>query len=38
MKVTNEKEKQKRKTEINKGMTHTIVKVWELNDFVVRLS
>ena len=26
------------KTERNKGVTQAIVKVWNLNDFVVRLS
>ena len=33
------KEKGKKtKTERNEGMAETTVKVWELNDFVLRLS
>ena len=32
------RERQKTKTEMKKGVTHAIVEVWWLNDFVVRLS
>ena len=38
MKIENEIERQKTKTKRNKGVTQAIVKVSELNDFVVRLS
>ena len=30
--------KKKTKTERNEGVTQAIVKVWDLNDFVVRLT
>ena len=33
-----EKHKKQTKTEKNKGVTQAIVKGWEVNDFVVRLS
>ena len=32
------KRKEKTKTKRNKGVAQTIVKVWELTDFVVRLN
>ena len=38
MKITDEREQQKAKTERSKGVAQAIVKVLELNDFVVRLS
>ena len=36
MKIIHEKERQKTKTERNKDVTKSIVKVGELNDFVPR--
>ena len=38
MKIKDEREREKTKTKRNKGVTQAIVKVGELNDFVVRLS
>ena len=38
MKIIDEREQQKAKTERSKGVAQAIVKVLELNDFVVRLS
>ena len=39
MKIIDERERQqKTKTERNKGVTQAIMKVWEPNDFVVRLG
>ena len=39
MKIKDEREKEKKKRQKrNKGVTQAIVKVLELNDFVVRLS
>ena len=38
MNIIYEREKQKTKTERNKGVMQAIGKVWELNDFVVCLS
>ena len=41
MKITDEKETQKnnnRKTEKTKGLRQARVKVWEINDFAVRLT
>ena len=38
MKIIDEREKQKTKTERSKEVAQAIVKVWELNGFVARLS
>ena len=38
MKIINERETQKTKTEKNKYVMQALVKVWELNDFCVCLS
>ena len=38
MKIIDERERQKTKTERCKGVVQVIVKVWELNGFVGRLS
>ena len=38
MKIIDEKERQKTKTERRKGVAQVIVKVWELNGFLARLS
>ena len=39
MEIIDEKERQKKtKTERSKGMAQAIVKVWELDGFVARLS
>ena len=37
-KTTKHKKQKKTKTERRKGVAQVIVKVWELNDFVARLS
>ena len=38
MKIIHERESKTKKTERNRGVMQAIVKVWELNDFVVYLS
>ena len=38
MKIIDERERQKIKTERNKGVMETVVKVWDLNDVVVHLG
>ena len=38
MKIIDERERQKTKTERRKGVAQVIVNVWELNGFVARLS
>ena len=39
MEIINEREKQKKtETERSKGVAQAIVKVWEINGFVARLS
>ena len=38
MKIIDKKQRQKNKEIDKKGLTQDIVKVWELDDFVVRLK
>ena len=38
MEIIDERERQKAKTERSKGVAQAIVKLWELNGFVARLS